>query len=157
LIQLALYERDFAAADRALAGMAETGGLEGAFGFPRVWYAGLIARAKEDTTAAHAAFTLARGEGAKALKDQGAFAQPLAILAMIDAALGNKAEAVTGGERASDLLPPAQDAITGTDILRHLAITYAWCGDKVEALDQLSVLAKIPSEVNYGTLRLDPV
>ena len=157
LIQLALYERDFAAADRALAGMAETGGLEGAFSFPRMWYAGLIAQAKGDAAAARQAFTAARAEVAKALSERGEFPQPLSVLAMIDAALGNKEEAVAEGRRASQLLPVTQDAITGADILEHLAITYAWCGDKDQALEQLSILSKIPSEVNYGILRLDPI
>ena len=156
-IQLALYERDFAAADRALAGMAETGGLEGAFSFPRAWYAGLIAQAKGDGAAAHEAFTAAREEVAMTLSERGEFPQPLSVLAMIDAALGNKDEAVAEGRRASQLLPVAQDAITGADILMHLAVTYAWCGEKDQALEQLSILSKIPSEVNYGILRLDPV
>ena len=156
-IQLALYERDFAAADRALAGMVETGGLEGAFSFPRAWYAGLIAQAKGDAAAAHGAFTAAREEVAGTLSERGEFPQPLSVLAMIDAALGNKDEAVAEGRRASQLLPVAQDAITGADILMHLAVTYAWCGEKDQALEQLSILSKIPSEVNYGILRLDPV
>ena len=60
LIQLALYDRDFSAAEHALAGMAETGALEGAFVFPRAWYAGLIAQAKGDVDSAGAAFTSAR-------------------------------------------------------------------------------------------------
>jgi hypothetical protein len=38
----------------------------------------------------------------------------------------------------------------------HLAITYACCGDKDSVLEQLSSLSKVPSDVNYGTLRLDP-
>ena len=76
---------------------------------------------------------------------------------MIDAALGNKEQAVTEARRASELLPITQDAITGASILKHLAITYAWCGEKNHALETLSVLSKIPSDVNYGTLRLDPI
>ena len=156
-IQLALYERDFAAADRALAEMRETGGLEGAFAFPRLWYAGLIAQGKGDAGAARAAFTAARDEVAKALAEEGEFPQPLSILAMIDAALGNKQEAVTEGRRASQLLPVSQDAVTGAAILEHLAITYVWTGDKDGALEQLSLLSQMPSDVNYGSLRLDPV
>jgi TolB-like protein/Tfp pilus assembly protein PilF len=156
LIQLALYERDFDAADRALAGMGEKGGLEGAFGFPRSWYAGLIARAKGEAAVARAAFTKARAEVAQDLNAQGEFPQPLSVLGMIDAALGNKQIAVAQGRRASQLLPLTQDAITGADILQHLAVTYVWCGDKDSALEELSTLSKIPSDVNYGTLRLDP-
>jgi TolB-like protein/Tfp pilus assembly protein PilF len=157
LIQLALYERDFDAADRALAGMEEKGGLEGAFAFPRSWYAGLIARAKGNAAVARDAFTKAHAEVAKDLSEEGEFPQPLSILGMIDAALGNKQTAVTEGRRASQLLPLTQDAITGADILQHLAVTFAWCGDKDSALEQLSILSKIPSDVNYGILRLDPV
>jgi serine/threonine-protein kinase len=157
LIKLALRERDFSAADRALAGMEKAGGLEGAFSFPRAWYAGLIARAKGDVEAAQIAFTAARAEVASVLTGQTEFPQPLSILAMIDAALGNKEQALAEGRRASELLPVNQDAITGADILEHLAITYAWCGHKDEAIETLSTLSEIPSAVNYGTLRLDPI
>jgi TolB-like protein/Tfp pilus assembly protein PilF len=157
LIKLALRERDFSAADRALAGMERTGGFEGAFTFPRAWYAGLIAQAKGDIAGARAAFTAARAEVAKPLTGESEFPQPLSILAMIDAALGNKEQALAEGRRASELLPVTQDAITGADVLKHLAITYAWCGDKDDALEKLSILSKIPSDVNYGTLRLDPI
>ena len=155
-IQLALCERDSEAADRALAGMDQKGGLEGAFTFPRAWYAGLIERAKGDEIAARAAFTAARAEVAQSLLAQGEFPQPLSILAMIDAALGDKKAAVEAGRRASQLLPVNQDAITGADIREHLAIVYAWGGEKERALEELSRLTKIPSDVNYGLLRLDP-
>ena len=157
LIKLALYERDFSAAERALAGMEETGGLEGAFAFPRAWYAGLIALAKGDAAGAQTAFATARADVARVLVGQSEFPQPLSILAMIDAALGNKEQAVAQGRRASELLPVTQDAVTGARILEHLAITYAWCGDKDHALEKLSTLSSIPSDVNYGMLRLDPI
>ncbi len=156
LIQLALFERDFDAADRALAGMDEKGGLEGAFSFPRQWYAGLIAQAKGDAVGARAAFSIARSEVLQELQEQGEFPQPLSVLAMIDAALGNKEAAITAGRRACDLLPVTQDAITGADIQQHLAVTYTWCGEKDKALEQISLLLKIPSDLNYGLLRLDP-
>jgi hypothetical protein len=38
-----------------------------------------------------------------------------------------------------------------------LAIAYAWCGDNDAVLEKLSTLSKIPSDVKYGTLRLDPI
>ena len=157
LIQLALYERDLDAADRALAGMDKKGGLEGAFAFPRAWYAGLISQAKGDAAAARAAFSVARAEVSQILQEQGEFPQPLSVLAMIEAALGDKEAAVTAGRRACELLPVSQDAITGADIQEHLAITYTLSGEKTLALEQLSVLVKIPSDLNYGVLRLDPV
>ncbi len=83
LIQLALYERDFSAAERALDGMGETGGLEDAFVFPRAWYGGLIAQGKRDAAGARAMFTAARAEVARMLTGQSEFPQPLSVLAMI--------------------------------------------------------------------------
>jgi tetratricopeptide (TPR) repeat protein len=156
LIQLALYERDFDAADRALAGMDAKGGLEGAFAFPRGWYAGLIARAKGDAVAARASFNVARSEVAQTLEEQGEFPQPLSVLAMIDAALGNNDAAISAGRRACRLLPVSQDAITGADIQQHLAVIYTWCGYNDQAFDQLSLLLKVPGDLNYGLLVLDP-
>ena len=76
---------------------------------------------------------------------------------MIDAALGNKEQAIAEGRRANELLPVDQDAIIGADILEHLAITYAWCGEKDRAFETLVLLSNIPSEINYGMLRLDPI
>jgi hypothetical protein len=116
----------------------------------------LIARARGDAAGAQTAFAAARVEVARTLSGQSEFPQPLSILAMIDAALGNKEEAIAEGHRASELLPVTQDAIIGTDILEHLTITYAWCGEKERALENLSFLATIPSDINYGMLRLDP-
>jgi tetratricopeptide (TPR) repeat protein len=156
-IQLALCERDFGAAEHAFASMSETGGLEDASAFPRPWYGGLIARVKGDAAGAQIAFLAARAEVARTLTGQSEFPQPLSILAMIDAALGNKEQAIAEGRRASELLPVDQDAITGTDILGHLAITYAWCGEKDRAFEKLSLLSSIPSDINYGMLRLDPI
>jgi TolB-like protein/Tfp pilus assembly protein PilF len=155
-VQLALCERDFGAAERAVADMGKTGGLEDASAFPRAWYRGLIARARGDAAGAQTAFAAARVEVGRTLSGQSEFPQPLSILAMIDAALGNKEEAIAEGHRASELLPVTQDAIIGTDILEHLTITYAWCGEKERALENLSFLATIPSDINYGMLRLDP-
>jgi TolB-like protein/Tfp pilus assembly protein PilF len=156
-IQLASCERNFRAAESALASMGETGGLEDASAFPRAWYGGLIARAKGDAAGARTAFVAARAEVARTLTGQSEFPQPLSILAMIDAALGDKDKAIAEGRRASELLPVNQDAIIGADILEHLAITYAWCGEKDRALENLSLLSSIPSDINYGMLRLDPI
>lgn len=41
-------------------------------------------------------------------------------------------------------------------MLQQLAVIYAWTGEKELALDQLKQAARIPSEVNYGYLRLHP-
>jgi TolB-like protein/Tfp pilus assembly protein PilF len=156
LIALALCERDFAAAERALAALPASGGSEEAFAFPRAWYAGLIARARGDTDGARAAFTFARAEVEKIVEEQSNYPQPVSVLGMIDAALGNKDQAIRESLRAAELLPIGKDAVNGPLMIEHLAITYTWCGEKDRALEQLAIATSIPSTVNYGKLRLYP-
>lgn len=157
LIDLALCQRDFAAAERALASMAPSGGNEEAFEYPRAWYAGLIARAKGDASGANNAFSSARADIEKVVTEQPNYAQPISILGMIDAALGRKEEAIREGLRAAELLPVTKDAIIGPLILENLALTYAWCGENDRALEHLAVVVDMPSSTSYGELRLDPV
>jgi Flp pilus assembly protein TadD len=156
LIELALCERDFAAAQRALAGMSAAGGSEEAFVYPRAWYAGLIARASGDAAGARAVFSSARAEVIKVVEEQSNYAQPFSVLGMIDAALGNKDQAISEAIHATELLPITKDAINGPLIAEHLAVTYAWCGEKDRAIEQLTIVTSVPSDVNYGRLRLDP-
>jgi tetratricopeptide (TPR) repeat protein len=156
LIALALCERDFAAAERALATLSASGGSEEAFAFPRAWYAGLIARARGDTNGARAAFSFARAEVEKIVEEQSNYPQPVSVLGMIDAALGNKDQAIRESLRAAELLPIGKDAVNGPLMIEHLAVTYTWCGEKDRALEQLAIAISIPSTVNYGKLRLYP-
>jgi TolB-like protein/Tfp pilus assembly protein PilF len=156
LIALALCERDFAAAQRALAALSPRGGSEEAFEFPRSWYAGLIARARGDTDGARAAFSFARAEVEKMVEEQSNYPQPVSVLGMIDAALGNKDQAIRESLRAAELLPIGKDAVNGPLMIEHLAITYTWCGENDRALEQLAIAISIPSTVNYGKLRLYP-
>ncbi len=58
--------------------------------------------------------------------------------------------------RAVELFPVSKDAVTGAEILRNLAITYAWVVEKDLALEQLSEVVRIPGPISYGQLRLHP-
>ncbi len=75
---------------------------------------------------------------------------------MSDAALGRKEEALREARRAVELFPVTKDAVTGGEILRNLAITYAWAGDKDLALKQLEEVVHIYSPISYGQLHLHP-
>jgi len=75
---------------------------------------------------------------------------------MIDAALGRKEQALTEGRRAAELLPIEKDAMTGQEILRNLAITYAWTGEKDLAIKQLQELLPLYGPISYGQLKLHP-
>ncbi len=75
---------------------------------------------------------------------------------MSDAALGRKEEALKEVRRAAELLPIKKDAMTGAEILRNLAITYAWTGEKDLAIEQLEELLPLYGPISYGQLRLHP-
>ena len=86
------------------------------------------------------------------------YAQGLCALGVVDAALGNKEDAIREGERAVELMPVSKSAIEGSVLTQYLAIIYAWTGDKDRAIERLAEAAKLPgSHVTYGYLRLHPL
>jgi TolB-like protein/Tfp pilus assembly protein PilF len=154
--QLALRERDQAAAARTLKNIPSEGGSGTVFLFPHAWYEGLVARLRRDAPGAHSAFTAARAEAEKRV-----FAQPtsvalLSVLALIDAELGDKEKAIQEGRTACEMLPPTKDAVLGVYLIDNLARIYALTGEKDLALEQLDIVSKIPCGPSYGQLRLDP-
>ena len=56
----------------------------------------------------------------------------------IDAALGNKEDAIREGQRAVALMPVRKSAIEGPMLIQYLAVIYAWTGDKDRAIEQLA-------------------
>ncbi len=155
-IEVAMCERDQAAATRVLAAIPEDGNNESGFLYPRAWYQALVARAWGDTTAATAALRAARVEAAKTVEARPSDPKALSVLGMIDAALGNKEEALRAGRRSCELLPPSKDAVDGADLASHLAVIYTWTGEKDLALSQLAATLRIPGNLSYGLLKLHP-
>ena len=160
-LDLALSERDPAAAERALASMPTDGCYDENIPFPNSWCEGLVARLRGDESAARAAFTSARKELEQIVRDQPDYAAALCALGVVDAALGNKDEAIREGKRAVQLLPVSKNSLDGPMLTQYLAVIYAWTGDKDGAIEQLVYLAdpaKVPgSHVTYGHLRLSPL
>jgi len=156
--RLALYERDSTKAARALANMPREGKIDliGSVPFPHTWYEGLLAKLRQDTATAHSAFTAARAETDKLVDAQPENVQPLAVLALIDAELGDKERAIREGRSASDMLPPTKNALDGVWLLTNLARIYALTGEKDLALEQLEVVSKLVSGPSFGELRLGP-
>jgi TolB-like protein len=157
---LALRERDPVAAERALAAMPPGGGgcYEESIPFPNSWCEGLAARLRGDGPAARAAFTNARKELEHVVRDQPDYAPALCALGVVDAALGNKEDAVREGQRAVELLPVSKSAIEGPLLIEYLAVIYAWTGDKDRAIERLAERAKLPGTgLSYGHVRLNPI
>jgi TolB-like protein/Flp pilus assembly protein TadD len=153
---LAMCERDAAAAQQVLDAIGPEGTEELGFQYPKAWYEGTVARAHGDNDRARAAFTLARIEVEKTVREQPAYAQPLSLLGMIDAGLGRKEEAIREGERAIELLPVSKDALSGPGMVENLALIYAWTGENERACEQLAVITSIPYDLSYGKLRSHP-
>jgi hypothetical protein len=110
-----------------------------------------------DTAAAHQAFTAARVEVERKVREQPGFGPMLCLLGMTDAALGRKEEAIRAGERAVELMPISKDAIGGSDMMRYLAVIYTWTGEKDRAIAQLAATLRVPGYLSYGQLRLHPL
>jgi serine/threonine-protein kinase len=155
---LALCERDKAAADRVAAIPDATDACrDDAVPFPVAWCEGVAARSAGNDQAARAAFARARTKVEEILRLEPNYPEGLCVLGMIYAALGKKEEAISEGRRAADLLPTSKDSLNGPKLAKYLAVIYAWTGEKKQALEQLVQLTKIPSDVSYGDLRLNPV
>jgi len=156
-LELALFERDMAAAERALAAMPMGGCRDEGIVFPNSWCQGLVARLRGDEPSARAAFTEARRELEQIVRDQPKYAAALCALGVVDAALGNKEDAIREGERAVELTPTTESAIDGAMFIQYLAVIYAWTGENDRAIERLGQAVKLPgSHVTYGSLRLNP-
>jgi TolB-like protein/Tfp pilus assembly protein PilF len=156
--ELALDERDPVAATRALANIPHEGYTDSnSRPFPHAWFEGLVARLRQDASAARSAFAVARSEAENIVRAQPGNEKPLSVLALIDAHLGQKEKAIQEARAACDLLPIAKDAVAGALLLTNLAVVYALTGEKDLALKKLDMLSKIPGGPSYGDLRLNPV
>ena len=153
---LALCERDAAAAERALA-LFGADRVQSSNGWlSRAFSEGTLAQVRGDKAGERAAFTTARAEQQELLRTRPDYAPALCVLGMIEAALGNKEEALRVGRRAMEILPVERDSMDGADMIEYFAMNCAWAGEKELALQHLAIVAKIPSSLSYGQLRLSP-
>jgi TolB-like protein/Flp pilus assembly protein TadD len=83
-------------------------------------------------------------------------AKLLSNLAVVDALLGKKEDAIAEARRAVDALPVSQDAIDGPGVQMNLAAVYAWTKEPDQAFEQLDILTKLPNGIYYGNLKGDP-
>jgi tetratricopeptide (TPR) repeat protein len=124
--------------------------------FPRSLCQGLAARIKGGEAAARTAFLEARNELQKNVKEQPDYGPGLSVLALVDAALGRKEDALREGRHALELLPVTKDSIDGAEVMKYLAVIYAWCGEKDLAIQQIQATLRIPSTLSYGNLKVHP-
>ena len=150
-------ERNMAEVDRAVAALGDNSFGPNAIQFRRVFWEGLAAKVKGDTAEAIRAFSSARAEEDRKVTAAPDFAPGLCMLAVMDAGLGHKTEAIREGRRAVEMLPVSRDPVNGALMIEFLAVTYAWSGESALACDQLEIAARMPSNLSYGQLKLSPL
>jgi TolB-like protein/Tfp pilus assembly protein PilF len=153
---VALCERDHAEAACALASLSADGIIPFNVRMPRSFCEGLAARARGDATAAEAAFANVCAELERITREQPDYAEAFSVLGIANAALGSNEKALSAGRRAADILPVIKDAMTGAEIMRNLAIIYAWIGENDLAIKELEKLLPLYGPISYGQLRLHP-
>jgi TolB-like protein/Tfp pilus assembly protein PilF len=155
-LNLALCERDPAAASRALVALSNNTFGDNAVRFNRAFGEGVIARMTKDDAKARAAFTAVRAEQEKVVESQPEYGPALCVLGLVDAGLGRKEEALREGRRAVELLPVEKDSINGALMIEYLAMIAAWTGEKDLAYEQLAMAIRLPGFLSYGQLKLLP-
>lgn len=157
VFEFALLTRDAEAAGRALAilsGDENKPVMSAGYWFPRGYFAGRIARMRNDSIGARAAFAAARIEAATMVAQQPDNAKSLMVLALVDSELERTEEALREARKACELLPLEKDALFGADLVVERAKIEARAGETEAALEHLRLLTDIPSVVNYGDLRM---
>ena len=165
-LRVSLMERDYAEAERLLAassrerfndnGLSGMAGALDGYTIPRAWFEGLTARGQGKNEAARSAFETARAAVAADFVQWPDDVKTIAMLGLIDAMLGRKADALREGRRATELLPIARDALDGVLLAVNLAAIYAQLGEHELALAELEQLMALPNGPTPGLLRIEP-
>src|SRR5207253_3691570 len=155
----AMLDRDYARAEKFLAvsPRKDFQDIDFSFYFPKSWYEAMIAREKGDSAKATAAFRECREILAQRLIVKPEHARTIAVLAQVDANLGQKDLAIQEAQHAIDLMPISKDIYDGALVLEGLAQVYAWSGDRDRAIGLVQKLVTMPGYTNYGRLKLHPL
>jgi tetratricopeptide (TPR) repeat protein len=158
-ILLALIDGNYAEAERVLAASPREDfqDIDFSFYFPKAWFEAMIARAKGDSVRAIAAFSTARTILEQRLTVKPEHARTIAVLAQVDAGLGQKELAIREAQHAVDLMPISQDIYDGALVLEGLAQVYTWTNERDRAIELLQKLVAMPGYINYARLKLHPM
>jgi TolB-like protein/Tfp pilus assembly protein PilF len=158
LVYCSWMQRDRAAAEKAVA-LIPAEGIDNSFDeafIPREYCAGRTAWLFGDKELAQTALGSARAIFERTTREQPDYPQAWAYLGLTDAMLGRCSEAIQEGKRACEILPYRKDSWVGPTFITYLALVYAACGEKEDALQQLKTSAELPVGVSYGELIQSP-
>jgi serine/threonine protein kinase/Flp pilus assembly protein TadD len=119
-------------------------------------YSILLARLQGEQCGANSSFAETREQLNRKVQKSPQNAKLLSQLAVVDALLGYKENAIVEAKRAAEMLPISRDAVDGPNIAANLVAVYAWTTELDLAFETLSPLTKTPNGVYYGDLKLDP-
>lgn len=162
-LTLRLFERDADGVSKVLVAAPVPEFMVNGCIHPKGWYEGLAARMRGDVAGARTAFTDARLDAEKAVLMYPTNGFHLSMLAMIDAGLGRKEDAVREGLRACEIFPPSKSVVRAARVGVHLAVVYAWTGQPDLAIAKLEELVRgpsalaVPIQPSYGDFELNPV
>jgi TolB-like protein/Flp pilus assembly protein TadD len=152
----ALAERDPAAAESAITALGDGTFGDNATQFNAGFAHALLARMMKEDAKARAAFAAIRPEQERIVQAQPDYGPAVCLLALIDAGLGRKEQALQEIQRAVQLVPLEKDALNGADMIYYSGVVAGWVGEKDLALQNLSKAAQLPGFVTYGALKLLP-
>jgi TolB-like protein/Tfp pilus assembly protein PilF len=155
---LALAERDDTAASDALTALAGNYLTVDTIELSRHFCEGLVARMTKNDAKAVAAFSAALPEQEKRVQAQREYGPALCVLALIEAGLGRKEDALRESRRAVELLPVESDSLNGFHMIEYSAVAAAWVGEKDLACEELTRVNALPGYgiSTYGQLKVSP-
>ncbi|MBA3961214.1 MAG: protein kinase [Chthoniobacterales bacterium] len=157
----ALWDRDPDAISRLLSTSKLDSFSDFDVSYPKAWFEAFAARLRGDAAGNQAALATARGGVEKALMIDPTSGRTLGLLAMIDAGLGHKEEAVREARRAGELV--AKSALDAPVVACDLAVVYAWTSQPDRAFAVLDEWITRPTGGNalnqptYGDFKLNPI
>jgi TolB-like protein/Flp pilus assembly protein TadD len=156
----ALDDRDWQLAKQLLENM-KGGDDDGYFSYAPVpvpvgCYSILLARLQGEQPDTSSSFGEAREQLNQKVQMSPGNAKLLSNLAVIDALLGKKQDAIGEAKHAIEMCPTSTDALAGPGIVMNLALVYAWTNELDLAFETLGPLTTTPNGVYYGELKLDP-
>src|SRR6184192_1936631 len=154
----ALLDGNYAEAERVLAASPRQDfqDIDFSFYYPKAWFEAIVAQERGDSAQALNALRSARAILAQRLIIKPEHARTIAVLAQVDARLGQKDLALQEAKHAIDLMPISKDIYDGGLVLEGLAQVYTWSDEHDRAIDLLQQLVAMPSYINYARLKFHP-
>ena len=164
-IELAVCDRDADALRRVLAASPRDSFPLVGVAYPKAYFEGFAAWMSGDTAGARTAFAAARPEVEKAVLASPKNSDALGLLALIDAGLGRRDEAVSEARRACELVMPYEKNPMFAGAARcNLGAVYGWTGQPDLAFVELNAAIDVGVASNgligqptYGDFRLNPL